>query len=146
MVSMNIAARNHCSRPMARHLHGHNVCAEISPKALPRLNFQVKHSGKFGLAHGGCGGTRRSTSSTSSPAPRNVCWTPTASPHKSMTMTRFAQTPRFFKVYEKALQAAGAIDFADMVPLLVRAMDNNSAYAASITGAYVHVLVDEYQD
>src|SRR4051812_48547664 len=49
MVSMNIAARNHCSRPMARHLHGHNVCAEISPKALPRLNFQVKHSGKFGL-------------------------------------------------------------------------------------------------
>src|SRR4051812_3312758 len=49
MVSMNMATRNHCSRPMARHLHGHNVCAEISPKALPRLNFQVKHSGKFGL-------------------------------------------------------------------------------------------------
>jgi DNA helicase II / ATP-dependent DNA helicase PcrA len=33
----------------------------------------------------------------------------------------------FFKVYEKALQAAGAIDFSDMVPLLVRAMDKNSA-------------------
>src|SRR3954447_20839342 len=54
MVSMNIAARNHCSRPMARHLHGHNVCAEISPKALPRLNFQVKHSGKFGLERASC--------------------------------------------------------------------------------------------
>src|SRR5947199_9978912 len=52
MVSMNIAARNHCSRPMARHLHGHNVCAEIAPKALSRLNFQVKQSGKFGLATG----------------------------------------------------------------------------------------------
>jgi hypothetical protein len=34
---------------MARDLHGHNVCAEISPKALSRLNFQVKQSGKFGL-------------------------------------------------------------------------------------------------
>jgi ATP-dependent DNA helicase UvrD/PcrA len=52
----------------------------------------------------------------------------------------------FFKVYEKALQAAGAIDFADMAPLLVRAMDKDSAYAATIAGAYDHVLVDEYQD
>jgi DNA helicase II / ATP-dependent DNA helicase PcrA len=57
-----------------------------------------------------------------------------------------ANAVEFFKVYEKALQAAGAIDFADMVPLLVRAMDKNSAYAATITGAYDHVLVDEYQD
>src|SRR3954451_10932814 len=46
---MNIAARNHCLRPMARALHGHNLCAEIAPKALSRLNFQVKQSGKFGL-------------------------------------------------------------------------------------------------
>jgi DNA helicase-2/ATP-dependent DNA helicase PcrA len=52
----------------------------------------------------------------------------------------------FFRVYEKALHSAGAIDFADMVPLLVRAMDNNSAFAAALTGAYDHVLVDEYQD
>jgi len=52
----------------------------------------------------------------------------------------------FFRVYEKALRSAGAIDFADMVPLLVRAMDNNSAFAAALTGAYDHVLVDEYQD
>jgi hypothetical protein len=35
---------------MARALHGHNACAEISPKALSRLNFQVKQSEKFGLA------------------------------------------------------------------------------------------------
>ncbi len=52
----------------------------------------------------------------------------------------------FFKVYEKALRSAGAIDFADMVPLVVRAMDRNPAYAAKITGAYDHLLVDEYQD
>jgi DNA helicase-2/ATP-dependent DNA helicase PcrA len=52
----------------------------------------------------------------------------------------------FFRVYEKALRNAGAIDFADMVPLVVRAMDQNRDYAAAITGAYDHVLVDEYQD
>jgi DNA helicase-2/ATP-dependent DNA helicase PcrA len=52
----------------------------------------------------------------------------------------------FFRVYEHALRSAGAIDFADMVPLVVRAMDRDPAYAAAITGAYDHVLVDEYQD
>ncbi len=52
----------------------------------------------------------------------------------------------FFKVYEHTLRKAGAIDFADMVPLVVRAMDRDSGYAAAITGAYDHVLVDEYQD
>jgi DNA helicase-2/ATP-dependent DNA helicase PcrA len=52
----------------------------------------------------------------------------------------------FFRVYEGALRAAGAIDFADMVPLVVRTMERNHAYAAAITGAYDHMLVDEYQD
>ncbi len=52
----------------------------------------------------------------------------------------------FFRVYERALRDAGAIDFADMVPLMVRAMDKNPDYAAAITGAYDHMLVDEYQD
>jgi DNA helicase II / ATP-dependent DNA helicase PcrA len=52
----------------------------------------------------------------------------------------------FFRVYEQALRGAGAIDFADMVPLVVGAMDKNPAYAARMTGAYDHVLVDEYQD
>jgi DNA helicase-2/ATP-dependent DNA helicase PcrA len=52
----------------------------------------------------------------------------------------------FFRIYERALRDAGAIDFADMVPLVVRTMDKNAGYAAAITGAYDHVLVDEYQD
>ena len=46
---MNMAARNHCSRPIARGLHGHNGCPETSPKALSRLSFQVEDSEKFGL-------------------------------------------------------------------------------------------------
>jgi DNA helicase II / ATP-dependent DNA helicase PcrA len=52
----------------------------------------------------------------------------------------------FFRVYEGALREAGAIDFADMVPLVVRTMEKNHAYAAAMTGAYDHILVDEYQD
>jgi DNA helicase II / ATP-dependent DNA helicase PcrA len=52
----------------------------------------------------------------------------------------------FFRAYERALREAGAIDFADMVPLVVRTMEGNPAYAAAITGAYDHLLVDEYQD
>jgi DNA helicase II / ATP-dependent DNA helicase PcrA len=52
----------------------------------------------------------------------------------------------FFTVYELARTNARAIDFADMVPLLFRAMDNDAAYARAVTGAYDHLLVDEYQD
>jgi DNA helicase-2/ATP-dependent DNA helicase PcrA len=52
----------------------------------------------------------------------------------------------FFRVYELALRDAGAIDFADMVPLVVRTMERHRAYAAALTGAYDHLLVDEYQD
>jgi DNA helicase II / ATP-dependent DNA helicase PcrA len=47
----------------------------------------------------------------------------------------------FFSVYQRALKSAGAIDFADMVPLVVRAMARDAAYAEAITGAYDHLLV-----
>ena len=53
---------------------------------------------------------------------------------------------QFFRVYERALNSAGAIDFSDMVPLVVRAMTRDAAYSEAITGAYDHLLVDEYQD
>ena len=52
----------------------------------------------------------------------------------------------FFAVYEEALRDAGAIDFADMVPLLLRAMADHPAYGRSVAGAVDHLLVDEYQD
>ncbi|MCC6780433.1 MAG: ATP-dependent helicase [Hyphomicrobiales bacterium] len=53
---------------------------------------------------------------------------------------------QFFQVYERALRSAGAIDFADMVPRLVAAMDRAPAYATTVTGAFDHLLVDEFQD
>jgi DNA helicase-2/ATP-dependent DNA helicase PcrA len=57
-----------------------------------------------------------------------------------------AEAAKYFRVYEHALRQAGAVDFADMVPLVVKAMAENPAYRQAITGAYDHVLVDEYQD
>jgi len=56
------------------------------------------------------------------------------------------EAAKYFRVYEYALGQAGAIDFADMVPLVAKAMADNIAYRQTITGAYDHVLVDEYQD
>ncbi len=52
----------------------------------------------------------------------------------------------FFAVYEAALREAGAIDFADMVPLLLRAMADHPAYGRAVAAAVDHLLVDEYQD
>jgi len=56
------------------------------------------------------------------------------------------EAAKYFRVYEHALALAGAIDFADMVPLVAKAMAKDTAYRQTITGAYDHVLVDEYQD
>jgi DNA helicase II / ATP-dependent DNA helicase PcrA len=52
----------------------------------------------------------------------------------------------YFRVYQQALRDACAIDFADMVPLVVKAMTASESYRRSITSAYDHLLVDEYQD
>ena len=56
------------------------------------------------------------------------------------------EAAKYFRVYEEALGLAGAIDFADMVPLVAKAMGEDTAYRQTITSAYDHVLVDEYQD
>ncbi len=53
---------------------------------------------------------------------------------------------KYFRIYEQAQRAAGAIDFADMAPLVLSAMNRDASYRRAITGAYDHVLVDEYQD
>ncbi len=57
-----------------------------------------------------------------------------------------ALAARFFRVYEAALAASGAIDFADMVPKLLETIAAHPAYGRSISGAVDHLLVDEYQD
>jgi DNA helicase-2/ATP-dependent DNA helicase PcrA len=42
------------------------------------------------------------------------------------------------------LRDAGAIDFADMVPLVVKAMNANESHRRSFTSAYDHVLIDHF--
>src|ERR1700745_214002 len=53
---------------------------------------------------------------------------------------------KYFDVYQQALRDANAIDFADMVPLVVKAMTESQSYRRSITCAYDHLLVDEFPD
>ena len=58
----------------------------------------------------------------------------------------FSEALQYFRVYEQALAEAGAIDFADMVPRLHAAMQRVTAHRKAVTGAFDHVLVDEFQD
>ncbi len=53
---------------------------------------------------------------------------------------------KFFHVYQQAMREACAIDFSDMVPLVVKAMSDSKSYRRSITSAFDHLLIDEYQD
>src|SRR5271165_4166816 len=53
------------------------------------------------------------------------------------------QAVEYFRVYQRALRDACAIDFADMVPLVAKAMAESESYRRSITGAYDHLLVDD---
>ena len=57
-----------------------------------------------------------------------------------------SEAVKYFYVYQQALRDACAIDFADMVPLVVKAMTESQSYRRSITCAYDHLLVDEFQD
>ncbi|MEO5374623.1 MAG: ATP-dependent helicase [Alphaproteobacteria bacterium] len=58
----------------------------------------------------------------------------------------YAKAVPYYSFYEAALRQAGAIDFSDMVPLLARAMARDESYRRAVTGAFDHLLVDEYQD
>jgi hypothetical protein len=46
---------------------------------------------------------------------------------------------KFFRVYEQALREIGAIDFADMVPLLVKAIAGNEAYRRYPSRSRTHI-------
>jgi hypothetical protein len=70
---------------MARALHGHNLCAEISPKALSRLNFQVKQSEKFGLG-GRPNGKPRSYRDTKTTAIEGAEYLKQRHPHSEVTV------------------------------------------------------------
>ncbi|GAA3268818.1 hypothetical protein GCM10020258_40700 [Sphingomonas yabuuchiae] len=51
-----------------------------------------------------------------------------------------------YRRYEELKQAAGAVDFGDLVSLPVKLLDTDPEAVAVLRGKYTHVLVDEYQD
>ncbi len=51
-----------------------------------------------------------------------------------------------WEAYEERLRAAGALDFADLVSRLARAMSGDEALRREVAADFEHVLVDEFQD
>ncbi len=52
----------------------------------------------------------------------------------------------YFEFYEAERMKAGAVDFADLVPLVTAAIAREPAYGDAVVSAFDHLLVDEYQD
>jgi DNA helicase II / ATP-dependent DNA helicase PcrA len=63
---------------------------------------------------------------------------------------RLARTPReeriLYRMYETRLRAAGAVDFDDLLLLVVRLFETSPATLDWYRGLWKYVLVDEYQD
>jgi len=65
---------------------------------------------------------------------------------------RLARTPReeriasLYRLYESRLHAVGAVDFDDLLLLVVRLFDTSPATLEWYQGLWRYVLVDEYQD
>jgi len=53
---------------------------------------------------------------------------------------------RLYGLYEARLQAAGALDFGDLIYRLVRALEADDAFRDDLARRFEHLLVDEFQD
>ena len=51
-----------------------------------------------------------------------------------------------FIEYEKRMRAANALDFGDLMVVLVRAIESDDVLRAALTERYRYILVDEFQD
>jgi DNA helicase-2/ATP-dependent DNA helicase PcrA len=65
---------------------------------------------------------------------------------------QLARSPReermaqLYRLYEEKLRAAGAVDFDDLLLLVVRLLEDSPEALAWYRALWTHVLVDEYQD
>src|SRR5215468_10427085 len=65
---------------------------------------------------------------------------------------RLARSPReeriaqLYRLYEEKLRAAGAVDFDDLLLLVVKLLESSADALAWYRSLWTHVLVDEYQD
>lgn len=53
---------------------------------------------------------------------------------------------RIYVEYDKRLRAANAVDFEDLILLMVRLAESDTPEGRAIRGKFSHVLVDEFQD
>lgn len=67
-------------------------------------------------------------------------------PDARMAAQRCIEIGLVYRRYEEMKQAAGAVDFGDLVSLPVKLLDSDPEVVAVLRGKYTHVLVDEYQD
>jgi DNA helicase-2/ATP-dependent DNA helicase PcrA len=66
--------------------------------------------------------------------------------HAAARGSREVQVARLFQRYQTRLQAAGAVDFDDLLGLTVRLWAEHPEVLAFYRGLWRYVLVDEYQD
>lgn len=67
-------------------------------------------------------------------------------PDANMAAQRCIEVGLVYRRYEELKQAAGAVDFGDLVSFPVKLLDTDPEAVAVLRGKYTHVLVDEYQD
>jgi DNA helicase-2/ATP-dependent DNA helicase PcrA len=53
---------------------------------------------------------------------------------------------KFYERYERALRAANAVDFDDLLMLTVRLLRESEAARGEVQGRWKHMMIDEYQD
>jgi len=53
---------------------------------------------------------------------------------------------RLYVAYEQRLEAAGALDFGDLIYRLVRSLEEDDGFRDDLAGRFDHLLVDEFQD
>ena len=53
---------------------------------------------------------------------------------------------RIYDLYETLLSQQGLLDFEDLIFKVVRRLESDPGFMASVTGRFRHIFVDEYQD
>ncbi len=93
--------------------------------------------------------------STSNFPPRSVLWHISQAKNKLMDAAAFEKhasdfqsrtVAKVFRAYERALRAANAADFDDLLMLTVRVLERSADARAEVRARWQYVMVDEYQD
>jgi DNA helicase II / ATP-dependent DNA helicase PcrA len=93
--------------------------------------------------------------STSNWPPRSVLATISAAKNELLDAAAYAaragdfyskSLSKIYTAYEKALRAAGAVDFDDLLVLTAKLLRDNAQVRAELRSRWQYILIDEYQD